>query len=581
MNVVEGKDSGSLVVEGKIGHCDVPTANGRVYPRSVMEREIKRLAPRIEQASVYAAVDHPGDGKTRLKDAGAIVRGLWVEPSGEIHGRFEVVEEAPAGQAIAAFLRRGASVGMSSRGLGSTTTSANGYDVVGEDFRLNTWDFVSDPACHDAYPALMSEDEEQKVTVEHLRARFPKLVQQIEESAYVTAQLVCEDVGRDELRAEVEHQAEEALKQAKVQIREDVKVEVYEEVRDQMRADFATKLVRAIAEMREQITEEVRSNLSSDPSIAGAKITLQKITEMLAPYKPAPDIKKMLDEKNSASAELQRKLTTLENEVKRRDAAVAHLEQHGRKLAYALFVEQQVSGRIDAESVKKLVGPLEQVKSVEDLRKKVESAIAEADKTRELVVAEANNEIERIKADYERKLADERAEVARARGSMSGVIDRIEAIEASFTKVITEKDQEIAAVRAIMEEKEEQLVEALAASQQVALRAYAQQRTAGHPRAAEIMQSITEGEITTRNDVDRMATKLEEQAQEPGGVRERIRRAMSAGREARTEDERKVADTSESATLQESSEAANDLREVGLNLNEAIKLTGGVRPARR
>jgi hypothetical protein len=599
--------SGTYFVVSISGDVDqIPT---RIERKKAESRQQKKIATRTGFAVTeigegdYYGFTLDGDGRfllgdftvthnTRLKDAGAIVRDLWVESNGAIHGRFEVVEEAPAGKAVAAFLRKGAAVGMSSRGLGSTTSGPNGNDIVGEDFRLNTWDFVSDPACHDAYPAIMSEDEEQKITEDHLRARFPKLVKAIEEKAYQTAQSVCEDIERDEIRAEVEKQAEEALKLASTKIREDVKLEVTNEIRAQLREDFATKLVRAVAEMREQITEEVKSDLSSDPSIAGAKITLQKISEMLSPYKPALDVQKMLDEKDGTSSVLQKKLVALEAEAKKRqialeqetkkkDEAISKLEQHGRRLAFALYVEQQIAGRQDGEVVKKLVGSLEQIASVDELQKKVASAIAEADKTRASVAAQADAEITSIKADYERRLRHERAEADRSKKLLGDIVSRVESIESSFKKVIIEKDAEIAKARQALAEQDERMAEALEETERTALLAYASQRTLGHKQAPKVFKAITEGRITSRDEVDRLASKLEEGAQEPGGVRERVRRAMSRGRETMTEDERKEAEVAEASDLQETGEAASDLRSVGINLSEAVALTGNVRPARR
>lgn len=581
LNVVEGKNGGALVVEGKIGHCDVPTANGRVYPRSIMEREIKRLKPRIEQASVYAAVDHPGDGKTRLKDAGAIVRDLWIEQSGAIHGKFEVVSEAPAGQAIAAFLRRGASVGMSSRGLGSTTSGPNGYDVVGEDFRLNTWDFVSDPACHDAYPAIVSEDEEQKITEDHLRARFPKIVQAIEEKAYATAQQVCEEVAKDEIRCEVEKQAEEGIRLGKDKLREDVKLEVADEIRAQLREDFATKLVRAIAEMREKITEEVKSDLASDPAVAGARLTLSKITEMLSPYKPTPDVQKMLSERDSATADLQKAITERDKKIKEQAEQVARVEQKARTAIYALYVEQKVGAHPAAAEIKKLIGDMTEIKSVDDLKIRVDAAIEQAQKTTAVVKEQASEEIATLRATYERKLREKDREVASAKAQSSEILKRVEAIEQSFHKVLVEKDAAVAAARAELADREEELAEALEQTTKAALIAYANERCLGHKKGPAIIKAIVEGRITSKEGVDKNATRLEEGAQEPGGVRERVRRAMSRGRETMTEDESKAADAAETADLQETGEAANDLREIGGNLTEAVALAGATRPSRR
>src|SRR6266478_1428620 len=124
-----------LFAEGKIGHCDIPTANGRVYTRPIMSRELNKLQPRIEQASLMSAVDHPGDGKSRIGDTGAIIRSLKIEQDGTIKGKFEIIEDTTKGRDLAAILRAGGTVGVSSRGLGSTS-SVGGHEVVGEDFRL-------------------------------------------------------------------------------------------------------------------------------------------------------------------------------------------------------------------------------------------------------------------------------------------------------------------------------------------------------------------------------------------------------------------------------------------------------------
>jgi len=598
--------AGTYFVVSISGDVDqIPT---RIERKKAEPRQQKKIATRTGFAVTeigegdYYGFTLTGDGRfllgdftvthnTRLKDSGAIVRGLWVEPNGEIHGKFEVVEDAPAGQAIAAFLRKGASVGMSSRGLGSTTSGPNGHDMVGEDFRLNTWDFVSDPACHDAYPALMSEDEEEKITEDHLRARFPALVKAIEEKAYSTAQAVCEDVAREEIRLDVEKQAEEALKIASDKIHEDVKVEVYEEVRAQLREDFATKLVRAIAEMRDQITEEVKSDLSSDPTVAGAKITLQKISEMLSPFKPAGDVKKMLDEKDGTTSDLQKKITAMEAETKTRIAAmesevakkeemIQKISREHHRLAYALYVEQKLGGHPGAEEMKKLIN-LREITSAKDLEQKVAAALAQSEKTRVAVTAQANEEIERLKTDYERKLRIERTEADRSKRLLGDIVSRVESIESSFKQVIEQKDAEILKARKTLAIQEEKVSAAKVESERAALLSYGHQRTVGHKSANKIMRQIAEGKVTTQDEVDKLSSRLEEGAQESGGVRERVRRAMSKGRETMTEDERKTADVAEADDLQESGEAASELRSLGMSLNEAVTLTGTVRPARR
>ena len=112
MQVLE-EDSkvGALIVEGLVGRCGIPTANKRFYGESIMRREVKRLQERIDSRSLLSAVDHPADGKSRIREAGAICVGLRVESDGRVIGKYEVVEESTGGRDLAAFLRRGASIG--------------------------------------------------------------------------------------------------------------------------------------------------------------------------------------------------------------------------------------------------------------------------------------------------------------------------------------------------------------------------------------------------------------------------------------------------------------------------------------
>lgn len=586
LSIVEGQQGGKLVVEGKIGHCDQPTANGRVYPRSVMEREINRLKPKIEAVSVYSAVDHPGDGKTRIKDSGALVRDIWLETNGEIKGRFEVVEEAPAGQALAAFLRRGASVGMSSRGMGSTMTGPNGHDVVGEDFRLNTWDFVSDPACQDAYPSIVSESEElEKITEDYLRARHSKLVQAIEEKAYATAQCVVEEDAREritgEATGEAEKTAEEAIRLAAPKIREEMKAEVHSEVRKELNEDFAVKLVRALAEMKESVTEEVRSAMASDPEVAGAKTVIKKIAEMLAPYKAPVDVEKVLSEKDSKAA-------SLEAQLKTEQAKVADLDRKGRVLAYAVFVEQKIGGREDAPELRKLIGKLDEVKSVKDLEARVSTVIAEANKHRTSAQKEADEKLASLReeADARVKEAESRALVA-AQGNRKireAVEERVEtvskqlkAVTEDFEKKLAKKDEEIAKAKSLTEQSGQRTLTEQTGKD--ALVRYARERTVGHAKASAIVEEVASGKLVSRDAINVRATKLEEGAQEPGGVAERIRRAMSQGRETVTEDERVKIETTEEAAYGEDGEAAHDLAEIGTSLTEQTHLARGPRRA--
>ena len=586
MQIVEGDTNGKLIVEGKIGHCDKPTANNRVYSRSIIEREIRRLAPRIEQGSVLGAVDHPGDGKSRVREAGCIVRRLWVENNGEIHGKFEVVEESDAGRNLAAFLRRGAAIGMSSRGLGSTAIGPDGLDYVGEDFRLNTWDFVADPACHDAYPSVISEDKDEAgntiltvkgdVTTVELRRQFPALVRSIEEHAYAVASDTLTGVRQ-----------EQNLQESMTVVGEDVRAKVYEEVRSALQEDFAAKLVRSLAEMRTTVEEEVRSDFDSDPELAGAKLQLKKIAEMVAPFRPSGEIKRVLGEKDSVIKEMERAVEEAEQTTIAQTRQIATLEWKGKQLAYQVFIEREIAGHPMEEQLRSMIGEVTEFKTATELRAKVESSLATVNKVRAEKDAEISEQMSAMKAQWEKRLqaAEKIAEDSQRREAQlrESVNEKIVAVEDNVRKSLQEAMEARNAAEKRAAKAATRLAEAVEENDRKNLLLYANQRLMGHTKRNNIIESVQSGKLLTEAEVDMEATRNEESAGQTGTTEERIRRALGRGRENLTEDERIAQEqtTRDAQPTAEAQEADRDLSFIGTSLNEQANLVGKSGPNRR
>lgn len=144
---------GVLVAEGEFGYCDRPTSNGRVYPRKIMEREFARLRPKMKAGGLFGELDHPEDGKTKLQRVAMRIDDMRIEADGRVVGRFRVLEGTPNGDTLAAIVRNGGQVGVSSRGIGSTVTEGNS-SIVQEDFRLFGYDAVAEPAVSSALPSF-------------------------------------------------------------------------------------------------------------------------------------------------------------------------------------------------------------------------------------------------------------------------------------------------------------------------------------------------------------------------------------------------------------------------------------------
>lgn len=581
--LLEGREPGRrLVVEGTVGWCDRETSNGRIYTRPVMEREITKLQERITARSLFASVDHPPDGKGKIRDTGAICVGLRVEADGRVVGRYEVVEGTGAGSDLAAVIRAGGNPGMSSRGVGSTEINMEGKQVVKEDFRLYGYDFVVDPACGVAYPKVVAESvDPTAITPAQLRAQFPAAVGQIEEHARIQAQAVLDEDYRQRLADNTSD------------VRDGLATELRAQLRKEMTDDFAVRLVRVLQQQRVQVEEVVRSELLADPTVAGAKKTLEDIANLLQPYSPAgrrlfvddrteqPNTGTLVGAQVAQSdeiAQLKRRLAEAEESAQavlaEKEAEIARARDlqeralgKAREFAHKLFVERALMGRDDADSVRQMIGDPTAYKTIEDLQSGVavaieaaESAQAEADDRANAVV-----QVERHKADIARQrieAADETVAAVRERAA-----DKLQEMSSRFESVLRERDAALEAALQEVSRLRSSLQESSSRATMAQMMAFADRRSIGHPRRADIMAAVQSGRVVTEDQVNQLAAEWDIQAEEPGGVAERIRRSMSHGREAPTEHERVRMELTESA----GQAAVNGL---GASMEEIRQLAG-------
>lgn len=541
MQVLEedSKSLGKLIVEGLVGICGKATKNRRLYTESIMKREVKRLQERINSRSLLAAVDHPTDGKSRIREAGAICVGLRVESDGRIIGKYEIVEDSTGGKDLAAFLRAGASIGMSSRGLGSTSVNMEGVHVVGEDFKLHGFDFVADPACETAYPTLVSEDvDAAKVDENQLRATFGNLIEQIEDRA----RLVGAEIAEEEVRKQVEEEFKQALDQAGETLREDIKLQVEGELREQLREDFSVKLLKALTEQRAEIESVVRSELLSDPKVAGAKRFMEDLARQLVPYQPTPDQQVVMDDYEGKLAELKEEHERTEAAVQAKDSVINDLseraeqaEKQARSLGYRLYIEQAIAGFDNQKALREMIGTPTGEESADEIRDRVSAVLDKVTEAEEVAQQEAQRRV-KLK-EHKATLAQQRAEVATEEFSQfrSEMERKFENLSSRMGAQLREKDQALNEALAHIESLENEVGTSRRRLYEADLHAYAARRVVGHPRANEILAAVESGRATSKKDVNHLAEQWDVAASEPGGVSERIRRTLGRGREAPTE----------------------------------------------
>jgi hypothetical protein len=139
-DVKTAKSSDGLVeMQGIIQAAGKPNANNRVYPREIGE------------------LDHPDSPIIQLENVSHLVTEThW--NGNDLVGTIEVLD-TPKGNILSKLIDRKIKLGISSRGLGSTSRGQGGYDVVEEDFGLICYDMVSNPSTSGAFMNLKESVE--------------------------------------------------------------------------------------------------------------------------------------------------------------------------------------------------------------------------------------------------------------------------------------------------------------------------------------------------------------------------------------------------------------------------------------
>ena len=160
--------NGGMMLTGKLQEADVQNGNGRVYPRTVMEREIKKYKALVEDRRALGELDHPDSSIINLVNVSHMVTEVWRDGPA-VMGKIKVLE-TPSGQILKALVESGVKTGISSRGMGSVREQM-GKTIVEDDFQLICFDIVSEPSTPNAFMAL----SEGKLMNEHV-AKTNKII---------------------------------------------------------------------------------------------------------------------------------------------------------------------------------------------------------------------------------------------------------------------------------------------------------------------------------------------------------------------------------------------------------------------
>lgn len=137
-----------IIMSGIFQMANVLNRNGRVYPKSILEREVNKYMELVKKNRATGELDHPDSSVVSLVNVSHKVVDLWWENE-TLYGKLQIAE-TPSGNILKGLLKSGIELGISSRGVGSVK-SQKGNDIVQEDFELIAFDFVSSPSTPGAW----------------------------------------------------------------------------------------------------------------------------------------------------------------------------------------------------------------------------------------------------------------------------------------------------------------------------------------------------------------------------------------------------------------------------------------------
>ena len=146
-------------IKGVFMQAEMKNRNGRMYPKSVLEKEVGRYNKEyVNQNRAFGELGHPDGPTVNLERVSHMITGLYPDGNNFI-GEAKVMD-TPYGKIVKNLIDEGAKLGVSSRGMGSLEPRRD-MQVVKDDFYLATAaDIVADPSAPNAFVEGIMEGKE-------------------------------------------------------------------------------------------------------------------------------------------------------------------------------------------------------------------------------------------------------------------------------------------------------------------------------------------------------------------------------------------------------------------------------------
>lgn len=152
--ITEGKSKTPSKIAGVFSTADVMVANGRKYPKYILERETNKINEKIEDRRCLGELNHPKDIQINLDKVCILIEKIeWKDNN--IWGCAKILN-TPNGKIVKELIRE-CKIGISSRGLGTVNEDTK---EVNDDFNLITWDIVGNPSNNGSWINGIYEEKE-------------------------------------------------------------------------------------------------------------------------------------------------------------------------------------------------------------------------------------------------------------------------------------------------------------------------------------------------------------------------------------------------------------------------------------
>ena len=137
-------------IEGIFIQAEKKNKNGRVYPKEILQKEVRKYcAELVEKKRAFGELGHPDGPTINLDRVSHMI--VELKEDGDNYIGVAKIMDTPNGKIVKSLIDEGASLGVSTRGMGSLKSRGE-FQEVQDDFSLATAaDIVADPSAPDAF----------------------------------------------------------------------------------------------------------------------------------------------------------------------------------------------------------------------------------------------------------------------------------------------------------------------------------------------------------------------------------------------------------------------------------------------